>query len=68
MLGFKSVLMGLLKMTERLSKTVVILVNTDTWLRTYYFDSFGRVGELRRDFDSRVYALGLKKLKEVDKK
>jgi hypothetical protein len=49
-------------MTERATKNVIILVKTDTWLRQYYYDCFKKSGEKRKDFDSRIYSLGLQSI------
>lgn len=49
-------------MTERVTKNVIVLIKTDTWLRQYYYDCFKKSGEKRKDFDSRVCSLGLQSL------
>jgi len=54
-------------MTERLVKTVIIQLPTDTWLRDYYYKCYKQNGESRKQFDTRVYALGLQNLKEAQK-
>jgi len=54
-------------MTERLAKHVKIMLKTDTWTRDYYYRCFKKSGEQRKDFDKRVYEIGLQNLKTTDK-
>ena len=49
-------------MLDKIDKKTFFIVHFDSWKRKYYFDSFHKQGESLKDFDERVYELGLQKL------
>jgi len=52
-------------MTERATKKVHVMLETDTWTREYYYGCYRKIKEQRKEFDARVYELGLQNLKGV---